>query len=591
MKGLNCLKKCDFDHLNLTQEGNKSDETAEYSHALEIEDEKYAASFASLSIRKSRSENADNRQVSKEKERLVPPLSLPPLIQALVGNLDDRPVQKKRGSKVIGPKVLGLPGSTVRRMKYYKEEWEEALRWISKWSQQQYHDVDMNYTKGELSSRQTRKESSKGQLKKNSVQKCLDRCQRKYSLSLSDEIQYDHVSKFNGEDIQISLLQFASIRYHAFLRAHVESLRSMFGVFFSMVVVLVIKNVSDWWKLNRYTLSLQELLLEESKTKSSSTLQPGKVKKGKPKTSRHGKNGRLRARFQNSESTEDDCPDSDDSEDDSIERLYVLNSKNRSSVTKIPASKIVRSSVSSTNQQDPPKEKYLKETCKMERKPEKKKSSIKNSNKNQIKESSNKYFSESELDQFVCKMALYQSRQIMRILKDEILCERAGKLSHLLLSDLHKYYQIKDTITATSTNIPIKTPNRSPPGFVQDAEIMMKSNAPRLGKEMLEETEVNLMLSNILDESDDDADKTWASSTSNSTKPDSFPQSKIASRSVAIGDLLLGSLGNDVNSSPKSTNPWNMEMTSTHNVSNESLEHSSASQLLLWGDGGSTKIW
>lgn len=590
MKGLNCLKKCDFDHLNLTPEVNKSGETPEYSHALEIEDEKYAASFASLSLRKSRSDNADNRQVSKEKERLVPPLSLPPLIQALVGNLDDHPVQMKRDSKVIGPKASVLPGSTVRRMKYYKEEWEEALRWISKWSQQQYHDVDMNHAKGELSSGQIRKESSKGQHKKNSVQKCLDSCQRKYSLSLSDEIQYDTVSKFKGGDIQISLLQFISIRYHAFLRVHLELLRSMFGVFFSMVVVLVIKNVSDWWKLNRYTLSLQELLLEESKKKSSSTLQPGKVKKGKPKTSRHGKNGGLRARFQNSESTEDDCADSDDSDDDSIERLYLLNSKNRSSVTKIPASKIVRSSVLSANRQDPPKGKQ-KETCKMERKPEKKKSSIKISNKNQSKESSNKYFSESELDQFVCKMALYQSHQIMRILKDEILCERAGKLSHLLLSDLHKYYQMKDTITTTTTTIPIKTPNRSPPGFVQDAEIMMKSNAPRLGKEMLEETEVNLMLSNILDESDDDADKTWASSTSNSTKPDSFPQSKTASRSVAIGDLLLGSLGNDVNSSPKSTNPWKMEMTATHNVSNESLDQRSASDLLLWGDVCSTKIW
>jgi hypothetical protein len=247
-------------------------------------------------------------------------------------------------------------------------------------------------------------------------------------------------------------------------------------------------------------------------------------------------------------------------------------------------------SASSTNKQVPQKGKQPKEMRKMEREPGTKKSwGYKTPKRNHSEPRVRKYFTESERDQFVSEMASYQSRQIKRILNDEILCERAGKLSHLLLSDLHKYYQSKDI-----NSMPRKTQKRSPPGFVQDDETVL-NKIPKQGKELLEENEVHLMLSNILDESDndvddDDANKTWVSSTSNSTKPDSITQPR-SSRSVAIGDLLLGSLGREMNDSPRTLNPWRKEMTTARGISNNLMNQGPEPDLLRWGDADSTRIW
>jgi hypothetical protein len=311
----------------------------------------------------------------------------------------------------------------------------------------------------------------------------------------------------------------------------------------------------------------------------------------KRKCLRHGKNHSRVERLQNSKNTEDECGDSEDSDDDSIERLYVLNSKSRKSPSKGLDSKVVQSLTdSSTNV--PEKGSQPKEARNMERETGAKKlKGHQNIKRNKKGIPSNKHFSQSELDRFVREMALYQSRQVKRILNDEISCERAGKLSHLLLSDLHQYYQIE-----YANAKPKKIPNRIPPGFVPDSQMPLKNNVQKLSKELLEENEVNLMLLNILDESDndeddDDADKTWASSTSNSTKPESFSQSNTTGRSVAIGDLLVGSMGHHVNSSPKSLNPWRVEMTTAPNASNGRTEQNSAADLLHWGDMSSTRIW
>jgi len=572
--------------MNLTEE-------AGYSHHGDADNERYVPSFASLSRHTSRYGTVvavDKGKGSKERELLVQPPSLPPLIQALVGNLDEHSNQKQR-SKVIHSKTSILPGSIVRRMKYYQEEWEEALRWISKWSQQEYHGVEAHSSKGEQSTRKAKTDIARGQYKKDSVQKCLKRCEQKHSLSLSDEIQYYHESNHKSGAIPISLFQLVSIRYHTFLRVHLHILRNIFGIVFSTVVALFVKNVSDGMKLNRYTLSLQELLLEESETNTSSMPPMGKVKNVKRKSLRHGKNRNRVDILQNNKNTEDECGDSEDSDDDSIERLYVLNSKSRKSPSKGLDSKVVQNLTdSSTNV--PEKGKQPKEARNMERESKTKKlKGHKNLKRNQKEISSNKHFSQSELDRFVHEMALYQSRQVKRILNDEISCERAGKLSHLLLSDLHTYYQIE-----YANDKPKKIPNRIPPGFVPDAQMPLKNNVQKLSKELLEENEVNLMLLNILEESDndeddDDADKTWASSTSNSTKPESFTQSNTTGRSVAIGDLLVGSMGHNVNSSPKSLNPWRVEMTTARNASNGRTEQNSAADLLHWGDVSSTRIW
>lgn len=534
------------------------------------------------------------------------PTSLPPLIQTLVGKLqsdEERKPNLIRSNLKKNEEDLTMGRKSIKRMIDYNLEWEDSLRWISKWGEQEYLDSnhgdnsrsttvgsrrehrdtsEMKKKKKKGGKRDRSHEQRRGVKSKNKVQ-CTDQCRREHGLS-------------HPRDIETFFLRRTLDRYRTFLDVHFHTLRKLLGIVFSTSIVWLTRNGMQWWKLNQYSHSLRALLLEESnvgvtKTISNTTTPAKKTKRSKQKQ-KSDMGGEKRTRIRKGVQQDE----SEESDDDSVERFYVLHNKKKTSPSKVSDSKVASKSKSSNSQNIETPSKGPLDVSMTQRVPSNKKTFPKQTETNRNKSkgrlsiggNTSKLLSQEELEESIYTMALFQTRQLDRILNEQLECYSVGRLSDLLLSDLPKYYKAENMDKRS-----IIHSNQGTLRVTEQTESSLDTNLPEEDKEHLEQHGVSLILSNILsDDEDDDADKTWASSTSSSTKPESQLNSKETGRSIALGDLLVSSIGNDVYNSTKPVNPWNTHVEPiSAKEKYESLESKAETQILLWGDSNSERIW
>lgn len=165
------------------------------------------------------------------------------------------------------------------RMKVYNDEWEDALRWISSWGKSLESDRNsktsntrvqrVSKRRGEAEGRYEGKRNRDHQeLLQERVDEMIDRCTEK---CLGDQ---EVVSK-NGSNVDRAErpLRFKQLsRFYKSLEVlpkftitarFLHLSRNFIGVLISSAIIWLFRDARGWWKFNRYSLSLKELLEEE----------------------------------------------------------------------------------------------------------------------------------------------------------------------------------------------------------------------------------------------------------------------------------------------------------------------------------------
>lgn len=176
--------------------------------------------------------------------------------------------------------------SVSLRMKAYNDEWEDALRWISSWGKNMDSDPNVRSNAKVRTANQRGEEGSRYRSRdqKYSLQEhydeLFDRCTETCLGEETDHISQQaarplHVEGFSSR-FSKSLQVFPKFTMIArFLRLS----RNLLAVFISSAFFWIFRDARGWWKFNRYSLSLQELLDEERNVMykiTSATKQPGK---------------------------------------------------------------------------------------------------------------------------------------------------------------------------------------------------------------------------------------------------------------------------------------------------------------------------
>jgi len=447
---------------------------------------------------------------------------------------------------------------------------------------------------------------------------------------------------------------------NAFLVSHTsrnqQVVHNILGVFFTTAVIWFIRNANSWWKLNRYTTSLQSLLDEESEV-NASTAAPKHHKHGNSngkklksqKKSRRRKNHRSFAKNQspNAHTTHDSAslretedetqwssksrrpPEDDSDSDDSFHRIYnVHGTRRHHSSNTDPISDQASKGTNSTSSfttadscqthllseiynegtgtfkhnwnRNSNSSRDLKvslgyasstrissspQSCKPNTPISKLKDSQNtgcrgNGKWSGLNTANSPVPTAAQREEASRKLREYQMAQLQRLMELRRQREQSGSKSSN--SDGGKRMSMRDVVVGTPSVKKILSP---PPGMQAQRtknDCGPKSHhlhVPELLSEPIvkEEDEMDLMLSNILDEDEDNSGNNESINHVRLCDLDRIPEKHHnQNRSVALGDLLLGSLGTDTTNRNKTSptqvapNPWQSPTLTVGNIPSNS---------------------
>ena len=604
------------------------------------------------------------------------PKHLPPLIQTLVGNINidaNGDIESSSSSTTTtairpSPKIMhtkpnpnpnsnptadsvamvaaaaaaavwsgeGKRGRSAR-MKVYNDEWEEALRWISTWGQNQeqqqrqrqhQHSVDSNaygsYAEGQdgkhsgyrnQPSRYGKRRadiqgngngignyqdssgsatSTKQDTHTRDADKLLDICTKKclgdqfttsedqdQGISAPSPLPRESQGILRQMGISQMLSSIQSSQMFLASRYSQRVVRNILGVLLSTAVIWFLRNASDWWKLNRYSVSLQQLLQEESDDvhTSSNALKQGKhhVSGRKQKKKRRKRDNRTSAASQDPhEGALEDMkrwnPLADDSDsDDSLDCMYLLrgprvHSNTVDSSSSDQGSKGTNSTASVTTA-DSIQTHYTEVF-------------------NGARQESNRSFkmsptpvernlpqsrptypvpTEAQREEAHQKIKVFQQIQLQKLvehnrkLKTGISSMAVTKTEKMSMRDVVAKNLPKDPVPSDA-----KKKIAPPPGLsIEPSNIDPKLSAGISFENQVtcsEENDVDLMLSNILDEDDGAIDIDKTKHTSHHSEVSKANLDHDRTKSVALGDLLVLSAfrdsGNQTSPAIPVSSPW-----------------------------------
>jgi hypothetical protein len=482
---------------------------------------------------------------------------------------------------ILSDSVEEGKGTRSYTMKAFNEEWDEALRWISSWGQNQNHQVRGDTENDRRASQRFQRNSKEDTtirahdksriLAQNRFDQLLERCtsdcladqkstktNAKEGTSTSTRLQRDQRSTGYAN---IKLLPISQ-----------RMTRSIVGIILSSAVLWLFRSIIDWWKLKRYSTSLQQLLEEER-----TVLEPKAVtKKGKHhrtsgKQRKKKKSRNLDVHSQSTKTTHassrpdagqgwNDFEDASHSDsDDSFEHRYMMRESphrhsNTLELNSDQASKGTISTVSWTTA-DSVQTHYTDTT------------------KHGFKQRVRKAISRSKLEHKPHSSRNEFAKKELQVPSSAQREEAASELRAYQASQLSKFIAIKKNRQNTSTktvsklsmrdavlkNLPTEPKTDTflapPPGFSFEKDIVDLSVKSLCSQHETEENDVDLMLSNILDEDEGANDVEML----DETAPKQFTFSS-ETQAITLGDLLATSPSRDscngTRTMRSSHNPW-----------------------------------
>lgn len=495
----------------------------------------------------------------------------------------------------------GRIGRSTNRMKVYNDEWDGALRWISTWGQNHHnshHDNSIEMSShgmdrerrvsldGDVRARRHRRKeqvydydyaksqtgTSSDSTRITDFDKLLDKCTKKCRgrQAGKDKARGTQIkSSSTGMGRLYSKIELSqNFMWKLFSR---QVSHNIIGIVLSTALMWLLRNANDWWKLNRYTTTLQQLLREESEADASSAT----VKKYKPRTGgnkKQKKKGRkqehrslkqCRNNFRSSNCNERDMGEWEREEehsdsDDSFNEVYLNNVGNRRHANTMDsysdqASKgtISTASYTTIDSQSIGFSRMFKQESTPDSKgvPCQKRSLPKLSS---LDSPQNRRFypvpTESQREAAHRNLKAYQQMKLKKLIEQN---ERVKKVGQTRVT---KKLTMKEVVLKNLPKEPNHSSSQKPPGLCLEEKSYVNtsqdqsvdSNLPHVD----EQNDVDLMVSSILD--DDDI---------NVPTHRSDGHKKIINdenKSVALGDLLApGTFCHTPLSNWNVTNPWN----------------------------------
>jgi hypothetical protein len=493
----------------------------------------------------------------------------------------------------------GSVGRANSRMKSYNEEWDEALRWISTWGQNHHNShYEDNSTGASSMRRETGDSNEEGARVRQSEKQelgynynrvqgqsttsgdryfdqlldiCNTECQREQTEMISK--RESHVTPLSMGISQI----FSSMQssQKIIMKPYSPRVRhNVIGIVLSTAFIWLLRNASYWWKLNRYSTTLQQLLREESEANASSTVP--KTHTNRPSNKKHKKKRKKRGDNRSLVHSHDAVmpPDQsiageerwklgeeDSDSDDSFHHAYLAHGGLRRHANTMDsnsdqASKGTISTASHTTS-DSQSNAVLK-ISKLERKCDSKTES--SQKLAQPKPSTlNSYGckrtypvpTETQREEAYQKLRAFQQVKLKKLIEhnrklksgDSVVANRRLTMKEIVLKNIPSKV---NQSTVSKRSIP------RPPDHSLEADAMSRaSQDPSADADLFqvnEENDVDLMVSNILDDDDVNAVSHHSGCNSNSN---------LIGEAVALGDLLIqNSISNVPSPSRPMINPW-----------------------------------
>lgn len=554
----------------------------------------------------------------------------------------------------------GAVGRANGRMKSHNEDWDEALRWIATWGQSHHHangsgedndDSNGASSKGRVKRRGDQKQN-KARGKRSGTQEqgrnnhitgddryldhLLDICNFECEKERTDEIR--------GEESFISALPtgfaqiFSSIQpsEKSIARSFSRRLRSnVIGILISTGFIWLLRNVHDWWRLNKYSTSLQQLLRDEASipneavtrshsNRSGNKKQKKKRKKRGDRSLGHSRNIDSSSNLQVSKEVEWDRSEeaSDSDSDDSFDQVYLVHSGHRRHANTIDsnsdqASKGTISTASNTTFESQPSS-FAKSPKFDERSQASKMPSPPKFNRSK-QDTSNSYGSrraypvptDTQREEAYQKLLAFQQVKLRNLIQrnqrsksgTSVVANRGLTMKEMVLKNIpNETNPLEGLAKNTSAS-------KAPGLFLEaEADSVRRTSPPSLssGMDLFEvdgDNNVDMIVSSILD--DDGADVVCRQSKNNAN---------LLGEAVALGDLLVqSSMKTDVTSPNRPIlNPWNNSVQKVNRRStnldasmnqdgnigvdaNTQLQVSAPEFLPSWGrvksDSSTPKIW
>lgn len=429
------------------------------------------------------------------------------------------------------------------------------------------------------------------------VEQCLGDNEREWMLD-SDPTSSGVISSiktYMGSPVINGLLSYfgfpdisISSRYSS--TAVRQGIRNIFATMLSAAVLWFLQSVYGWWTLSKYTTSLEILLQEESKNegKEAHGKRSGKRRTGRKKSKQRKNKGHHRSvrpdnHVHQSKATDDmnwnPSEDDDSDSDDSFDRIYLMRSGTKhastyavdshsdqaskgtistASWTTFDSGRIQSSDPNFNPAQDPTgnhqSDKSLLECKPNEFDPRGRWTSI-NLEKSPVP-------TDAQREQEYQKLRIFQETQLQKLIENRKKAKALNKAEE-------KKMIVKDQdFTPKKTSVPLINGNEKalphPPGLSPNitsgsGKVKKSFTEAVTGEYPVEANAVDLLLSNLLDEGEEEE-----VSVSLSVKKRSEVTSNTdldQNRSIALGDLLLGSIGSGESpsrGSPSLTiaNPW-----------------------------------
>jgi len=369
-----------------------------------------------------------------------------------------------------------------------------------------------------------------------------------------------------------------------------KGIRNIFATMLSAAVLWFLQSVYGWWTLSKYTTSLEILLQEESKNegKEAHGKRPGKRRTGRKKSKQRKKKGHHRSvrthrpdnHVHQSKSTDDmnwnPSEDEDSDSDDSFDRIYLMRSGTKHASTYAvdshsdQASKGTISTASWTTfdsgrtqssdpnfnlAQDPTgnhqSDKSLLKCKPNEFDPRGRWTSI-NLAKSPVP-------TDAQREQEYQKLRIFQETQLQKLIENRKKAKalNEAKEKKMLVKDQYLTPKMKSTPLINGHEKTLPHPPGLSTNITSGAGKVKKSFTEAVtGEDPVEANAVDLLLSNLLDEGEEEV-----VSVSSSVKKRSEVTTNTylgQKRSIALGDLVLGSGESPSRGSPSLmiANPW-----------------------------------
>ena len=581
-----------------------------------------------------------NTQEFLHEHMINKPLHLPSLVETLVGTQNLSNDQDRARSKGIRPEVVPAryPSEELKAMKEmtaaagdqsvamvaaaaavavlsdseegkrtrsytmkaFNAEWDEALRWISSWGQSQngYTGNSSRVNQGDSAGSRAQRHERNGkerterqdqsriltQLRFDQLlERCIKECPEQNSPNQGGNGEGYVPLKRVNPSIGFELFSALDARPKMMLTPNSRRVTSkIVGILLSSAILWLIRTIIDWWKLNRYSTSLQRLLEEESSvTHPKNAMKQGKhapcskkrkKKKGRNREACHQSQS-LQSQTLRVESTSTrpgegegwDKFEEDSDSDDSFERMYLLRESphRRSNTLDSNSDQASRGTISTVSciTMDSIQTHYT-DTTKQTSK-ERIQKSIKRGKLEDNSFSHKHGFvrmdlpvpSQAQREEAARKLKAFQSSQVMKIIakrkaEQNRSVQAQGKMSmrDAVVKNLPKSTKT-DNLATNASLLP-------PPGFAFEEDTSTDAFDTQ------QEAEANFvgwMVSSILDEDEGAyepekqilATKQFTSSTNSGSGE---------TKAIALGDLLVassfGDSGNGTYSLKSSHNPW-----------------------------------